>query len=113
VRRRSPKRPSMASTPCKSASVAQFSNHFNTKSRIRGCTMHPPQWATDPHTQLWQAYEIPGPLHVSSTISLCFSGMQHHRVCLLLTRPLHEYEEKQIEVTVHSTLPGIKIYQAP
>jgi hypothetical protein len=39
--------------------------------------------------------------------------MQHHRVCLLLTSPLHEYEEKQIEVIVHNTLPDIKIYQAP
>jgi hypothetical protein len=46
-------------------------------------------------------------------ILYAFLAMQHHRVCLLLTRPLHEYEEKQIEVTVHSTLPGIKIYQAP
>jgi hypothetical protein len=111
VRRRSQKRPSMASTLCKSASVAQFSNHLNNKSRIWGCTMHPPRWATYPHSRLWQAYEIPGPLYVSPTIALCFSCMEHHRVCLL-TIPLHEYEEKKIKVTVYSTLPEIKIYQA-
>jgi hypothetical protein len=39
--------------------------------------------------------------------------MQHHRVCLVLTSPLHEYEEKRIKITVYNTLPDIKIYLAP